>query len=340
MKIGITYDLRSEYLAEGYSEEETAEFDREETIEAIAEALCTEGHQVERIGRIHHLVRKLASGQRWDLVFNIAEGLYGLAREAQVPALLDAYQIPYTFADPAVLVLSLDKALCKLVVAEAGLPTPPHAVVRSENDIDRVNLPFPLFVKPLAEGTGKGISSHSKVDTPLALKSVCLSLLERFRQPVLVEQYLPGREFTVGILGTGEAARVLGTMEIILRPQAELYAYSYVNKERWEELVEYRFPLAENDPEVAEAERVALAAWRAIGGRDAGRVDLRSDETGRPHFLEVNPLAGLHPQHSDLPMIATAAGLSFRELIRNIVASATERLGSVNRSVNHCSVGP
>lgn len=340
MKIGITYDLRSEYLADGYSEEETAEFDREDTIQAIEEALRADGHQVERIGRIHNLVRKLASGERWDLVFNIAEGLYGLAREAQVPALLDAYQIPYTFADPAVLMLSLDKALCKLVVAEAGLPTPPHAVVRSENDIDRVNLPFPLFAKPLAEGTGKGISSHSKVDTPRALKSVCLSLLQRFRQPVLVEQYLPGREFTVGILGTGEKARVLGTMEIILRPQAELHAYSYVNKERCEELVEYRFPSAENDPEVAEAERVALAAWRAIGGRDAGRVDLRSDATGRPHFLEVNPLAGLHPQHSDLPMIATAAGLSFRELIRNIVTSATERIGSLNLSVNPCSVGP
>ena len=339
MKIGITYDLRSEYLADGYSEEETAEFDRDDTIEAIENALRAEGHQVERIGRIQNLVRKLASGQRWDLVFNIAEGLHGLAREAQVPALLDAYQIPYTFADPAVLMLSLDKALCKLVVREAQLPTPPHAVVRTERDIDRINLPFPLFVKPLAEGTGKGISSESKVDTPRALKSVCLSLLERFRQPILVERYLSGREFTVGILGTGEKARVLGTMEIILRPHAEPHAYSYVNKERCEELVEYRYPSPENDPEVAEAERVALAAWRAIGGRDAGRVDLRSDETGQPHFLEVNPLAGLHPEHSDLPMIAAAAGLSFRDLIRSIVLSAEERIVSSDRTSNRCVTG-
>jgi len=340
MKIGFTYDLRSEYLADGYSEEETAEFDRDDTILAIEEALRAEGHQVERIGRIHNLVRQLASGQRWDLVFNIAEGLHGLAREAQVPALLDAYQIPYTFADPAVLMLSLDKALCKLVVREAGLPTPPHAVVRSESDIDQVRLPFPLFVKPLAEGTGKGISSESKVDTPLALKNVCKSLLHRFRQPVLVERYLSGREFTVGILGTGDKAQVLGTMEIILRPQAEAHAYSYVNKERCEELVEYRYPSAKDDPEVAEAERVALAAWRAIGGRDAGRVDLRSDETGQPHFLEVNPLAGLHPEHSDLPMIATAVGVSFRELIRRIVASAAERIGSLDQIGNRCSAGP
>lgn len=172
MKVGITYDLRSEYLADGYSEEETAEFDRDDTIEAIENALHAEGHQVERIGRIQNLVRKLASGQRWDLVFNIAEGLHALAREAQVPALLDAYQIPYTFADPAVLMLSLDKALRKLVVREAQLPTPPHAVVRTEQDIDRINLPFPLFVKPLAEGTGKGISPDSRVDAPQALRSV------------------------------------------------------------------------------------------------------------------------------------------------------------------------
>ncbi len=326
MNIGFTYDLRSEYLAEGFSEEETAEFDRDDTIQAIEDALRAEGHRVDRIGRIHNLVRRLAAGDRWDLVFNIAEGLYGLGREAQVPALLDAYQIPYTFADPAVLMLSLDKALCKLVVREAGLPTPAHAVVRCEADIDHVHLPFPLFVKPLAEGTGKGISPQSKVDTPQALKTACLSLLERFRQPVLVERYLSGREFTVGILGTGKKAKVLGTMEIILRPQAEAHAYSYVNKEYCEELVEYRYPVAENDPEVAEAERVALAAWQAIGGRDAGRVDIRSDETGQPHFLEVNPLAGLHPEHSDLPLIAKAKGLSFRELIRRIVASAMERV--------------
>lgn len=332
MRIGLTYDLRSEYLAEGYSEEETAEFDREETVAAIEEAILAHGHQVERIGRITNLVKRLAEGRRWHLVFNIAEGLHGLAREAQVPALLDAYQIPYTFADPRALIISLDKALAKTLVREAGLPTPAFRVVRHLGDVGRVDLPFPLFAKPLAEGTGKGISDQSRVQTPRELEAVCARLLSQFRQPVLVERFLPGREFTVALLGTGPSARVLGTLEVRLKAQAEAHAYSYLNKERCEELVEYRFVSGENDSVVAEAERIALEAWRILDGRDAGRVDLRCDETGRPHFLEINPLAGLHPSHSDLPMIATAAGMTYRELIGAILESAIERVATAGHA--------
>lgn len=325
MHIGLTYDLRSEYLAEGWSEAETAEFDRDDTIEAIDLALRQNGHTTDRVGRLGKLVTRLARGDRWDLVFNIAEGMVGVAREAQVPALLDAYRIPYTFADPAVLVLSLDKALCKLVVREAGLPTPPHWVVKTPNDADRIPPRFPLFCKPLAEGTGKGVSEDSLVCTREALANQCRRLLSEFRQPVLVEKYLPGREFTVGLLGTGEEATVLGTLEIILLSTAERHAYSYVNKEFCEQHVQYRF-VSSRDPEVAQAEQIALAAWRVLGGRDGGRVDLRSDEEGRPQFLEVNPLAGLHPQHSDLPMIAAAVGMPYHELIGRIVDSAAKRV--------------
>lgn len=325
MHIGLTYDLRSEYLAEGWSEAETAEFDRDDTIEAIEAALHHNGHSTDRVGRLSRLVARLARGDRWDLVFNIAEGMFGAAREAQVPALLDAYRIPYTFSDPTVLVLSLDKALCKMVVREAGLPTPPHWVVKAPRDVERISPQFSLFCKPLAEGTGKGISADSLVRTPEALANQCRRLLAEFRQPVLVEKYLPGREFTVGILGTGDDATVLGTLEIILLATAERHAYSYVNKEHCEQHVEYRLA-SSRDPETAEAEQVALAAWRALGARDAGRVDLRSDEGGRPQFLEINPLAGLHPQHSDLPMIATAVGMPYHELIGRIVDSAAKRI--------------
>jgi D-alanine-D-alanine ligase len=150
-------------------------------------------------------------------------------------------------------------------------------------------------------------------------------LLERFRQPVLVEQFLSGREFTIGIAGTGDRGEVLGTLEITLKSGAEANVYSYVNKEHCEVLVEYE--RAHNtDPEVREAEQIALAAWKALGCRDAGRVDLRSDERGRPHFLEVNPLAGLHPFHSDLPMICSAVGMPYVQLIARIVDSAAERV--------------
>ena len=326
MHIGLTYDLRSEYLAAGYSEEETAEFDRPDTIDAIEGSLRALGHGTDRIGNAPQLVARLALGDRWDLVFNIAEGLHGTAREAQIPAILDVYDIPYTFSDPLVLAVGLDKGLSKLAVREAGVPTPGFAVVRALADLETVDLPLPLFAKPLAEGTGKGITAASKIERRADLWPVCEDLLRRFPQGVLLESFLPGRELTVGVLGTGDNARVLGTLEIALRDAAEPEVYSYVNKERCEELVEYRLVRPAEDPEVEEAEAVALKAWRVLGCRDGGRVDLRSDSDGRPSFLEVNPLAGLHPEHSDLPMLCTTLGIPYTELLREIVGSAAVRV--------------
>jgi D-alanine-D-alanine ligase len=326
MRVGMTYDLRAEYLAAGFGEEETAEFDRPDTVEAIELALKALGHEPDRIGHVRQLVDRLARGDRWDLVFNFAEGMFGIGREAQVPAVLDAYQIPYTFSDPLVMSLSLHKGMTKQVVREAGIPTPDFAVVRDLGDLEHVDLPFPVFAKPVAEGTGKGINAASKIRDREGLLEICRGLLERYRQPVLVERFLPGREMTVGIWGTGPKAEVLGTMEIVLTPAAEAEVYSYVNKERSEELVQYRLVSADDGEEVARAEAIALGAWRVLGCRDAGRVDLRSDENGRPQFLEVNPLAGLHPQHSDLPMLCTAQGIPYQRLIERIVESAATRV--------------
>jgi len=325
MRVGLTYDLRAEYLAAGFGEEETAEFDRPDTVEAIEHALASLGHQPVRIGHVRQLVDRLARGERWDLVFNFAEGMYGIGREAQVPAVLDAYQIPYTFSDPLVMALSLHKGMTKQVIRGAGIPTADFAVVHDLADLDRLDLLFPVFAKPVAEGTGKGINATSKISDRRALAGACRGLLERYRQPVLVERFLPGREMTVGIWGTGPEAEVLGTLEIVLNPGAEPEVYSYVNKERCEELVEYRLVSAESDEEVRRAEAIALAAWRALGCRDAGRVDLRSNEHAEPQFLEVNPLAGLHPAHSDLPMLCTALGIPYVALIERIVNSAMKR---------------
>lgn len=326
MRIGLTYDLRAEYLAAGYGEEETAEFDRPDTVEALENALRGLGYQTDRIGTAKQLIERLGRGDRWDLVFNIAEGLHGgAARESQVPAILDVYDIPYTFSDPLVMGVCLHKGLTKVVVRDAGVPTPDFALVECPEDIAGVRLPFPAFAKPVAEGTGKGVGPTSRIPDRDALDRVCRSLLAQFRQPVLVEAFLPGREFTVGLLGTGRAATVLGTLEIVLLQGAEEHAYSYVNKEKCEELVEYRPVWASQDEEVRRAEDVALAAWRALGCRDAGRVDLRSDAAGNPSFIECNPLAGLHPFHSDLPMVATAVGLPYQALIGRIVDSARSR---------------
>ena len=262
-------------------------------------------------------------------MFNICEGLHGRARESQVPALLDAYEIAYTFSDPLVIAVCLEKRMTKLLVRDAGLPTPRFALVEQLSDVAAVDLAYPLFTKPVAEGTGKGITAASKVLDAEQLLSNCRDLLQRFRQPVLVEEFLSGREFTIGLLGTGEAARVVGTMEILLRSNADAEVYSYTNKEYCEDRVDYRNVKPSDDPVVAEAETLALAAWKALGCRDGGRMDIRCDGQGRPQFMEVNPLAGLHPQHSDLPMLATAAGMEFPELLRQIVASAACR---INRS--------
>lgn len=323
MRIGITYDLRDDYLAAGYSAEETAEFDSPVTIQAIAAALAALGHQPQPVGRLEALLARLLAGERWDLVFNIAEGLYGFGREAQVPAVLDAFRIPYVFSDPLVLSLTLHKGMAKRVVRDGGVPTADFALVETLADLEGLDLPYPLFVKPVAEGTGKGISALSKVATPQALRAACRELLGRFAQPVLVETYLPGREFTVGITGSGRDAAVLGVMEVLLGERAEADAYSYENKEHYEDRVSYRLVA---DGLAAEVGRVALDAWRCLGCRDGGRVDLRLDGRGVAHFLEVNPLAGLHPQRSDLAILCRLAGIGYTELIGRILDSALARL--------------
>mgnify|MGYP006290761205 CR=1 FL=1 len=324
--VGLTYDLRSEYLAAGYGEEETAEFDRDDTVSSIETTLGVLGYETERIGNARALVSRLAAGARWDLVFNIAEGLHGIGREAQVPAILDLYGIPYTFSDPLVMALTLHKGMTKRVVRDAGVPTAAFAVVQTEADLAQVTFAPPYFVKPVAEGTGKGVTPQSIVKSRADLAGVCRRQIDTFHQAVLVEPYLPGREFTVGILGTGDRSRVMGTIEVHLLDSAEPGVYSFVNKERCEELVEYRLVRGKDDLQVAQAEAVALQAWQVLGCRDGGRVDLRCDEAGRPLFMEVNPLAGLHPDHSDLPIIAGKLGLDYVRLIGQIVASSLERL--------------
>jgi D-alanine-D-alanine ligase len=326
MRIGLTYDLRIDYLAMGYSRQETAEFDRKETILAIESALQGMGHATDRIGNAWNLTERLVSGDRWDLVFNIAEGLHGIAREAQVPAILDLYRIPYTFSDPVVMGLSLHKGMTKHVVRGHGYPTPDFMVVEFPADAEKIDFPPPYFVKPVAEGTGKGISGQSIVRQRDRLAGVCETLINTFRQPVLVERYLSGREFTVGIVGTRADARTLGTMEVILLENAEKGVYSYDNKDKYEDRVQYCLVKAANDPSVGEAERVALGTWRALGCRDGGRTDLRCDNEGKPYFLEVNPLAGLNPVHSDLPILCRHLDVPYNELIEKIFSSAAQRI--------------
>jgi D-alanine-D-alanine ligase len=320
MKIGLTFDLRSWYIDRGYSMDETAEFDKQETVDALENSLKLMGHQTEPIGNAFQLIEALASGKRWDMVFNIAEGLYGDGRESVVPAILDQYRIPYVFSGPVIMGLSLNKHIAKLVVSAAGVPVSPGTLVGNINELNNIKLVYPLFIKPVSEGTGKGITEKSLVHSPAELKKMAEWILDEFNQPALVEEYLPGREFTVGVVGYGTDAVAIGGMEVICKDNLP---YSVEVKENYHEYCTYK-PL---DPEIAEeCKTVALGAWRALDAVDAGRVDLKADRNGKICFIEANPLAGLNPVHSDLPILSRMYGIEYQTLMEMIMKSAIKRI--------------
>jgi D-alanine-D-alanine ligase len=324
MRIALVYDLRDDYRALGFSEEEVAEFDNIDTIDQLDGALRALGCEVDRVGRGQVLAARLSAGECFDLVFSIAEGVRGRSREAQVPALCELFDQPYLLSDPLTSAVCHDKAVAKRLVRAAGVPTPAFMVATSDASELAGWSEFPAFVKPIAEGTGKGCESASVVHTQHELAGAATKLLQRYRQPVLVETYLPGREFTVGIVGNGKDAAVLGVCEIVLKEEAEANVYSLQNKERCEELVIYQ---PAHDGEAWAAGRQGLAAYHALECRDAARIDFRSNAFGEPYFLEANPLAGLHPHHSDLPILAAQNGVPYVELIGMILDAGLARYG-------------
>jgi D-alanine-D-alanine ligase len=279
------------------------------------------GFDTEQVGNCFQLIEALSAGKRWDMIFNIAEGLYGDGRESVVPAILDQYKIPYVFSGPVILGVSLNKYLTRLIVSAAGVPVSPGMMISTKDDIAKCKLEYPLFIKPVSEGTGKGITEKSVLHSPAELKEMAEYLLDRFNQPALVEEYLPGREFTVGVIGSGDDATAIGGMEIECRDNLP---YSVEFKENYQEFCKY-IPMASEFSE--ECKRVALNVWKAIGAVDAGRVDVKADRNGRICFMEVNPLAGLHPVHSDLPILSRMINIDYQSLIGMIMKSVLKRYG-------------
>jgi D-alanine-D-alanine ligase len=324
LRIALCYDLKSDYLAAGFAPEEVMEFDEEETVAALAGALERLGHRPERVGRGLELARRLAAGERWDLVFNIAEGVRGRSREAQVPAVCELFDQPYTFSDPLTCALTLDKPLAKRLVRDGGLPTAAFAVIERAEEAEGLEMEPPLFVKPAAEGSSKGVTGRSRVGSREELRAACAELLRDFRQPVLVESYLPGREVTVGIVGNDGDARVVGVMEVLFNDGTD-GDYTAVNKQEFEGRVRYR--LLDGEPLAEQARDRALAIYGLLSCRDAARIDFRCDAAGEPCFLEINPLPGLHPTYSDLPILSKLAGISYPELLGRIVETSGRRWG-------------
>jgi D-alanine-D-alanine ligase len=323
--IGLTYDLKDDYIKKGYKKELVAELDNIETINAIDNALKTYGYNTIRIGNVFDLVEFLDLGKRVDLVFNICEGLFGPSRESQVPSLLEAYGIDCVFSNSLVLTTSLNKAIAKTIVDSKSVPTPKFQVINSEDEINSVNLNYPLFLKPLYGGTGIGISGNSVVNNDNELRVEAIHQLKNYNQPILAETFLDGREFTVGIIGQGDSAKAIATMEIIIDKNSDNGIYSYKSKSEYLDYVKYHLA---DDLDSKKCEEVALGAWRALDCRDGGRVDLKMDSMGNVYFLEVNPLAGLNPVDSDLPILCKLKGKSYQDLINSIMDSANLRIAA------------
>jgi D-alanine-D-alanine ligase len=321
MTIGITYDLRDDYRKRGLSEEETAEFDPIETIEGIEGAIKAAGFIAERIGNVRSLMEKLLSGKRWDMVFNICEGLYGNGREAMVPSILDEYSIPYTFSDPLVLAVTLHKGITKTIVRNAGLKTADFTVIEDITSLSNIKMDYPLFVKPACEGAGKGIDKDSKVFDDVSLKVKCEDLFRKFKQPVIVEKYLPGKDFTVSIIGTGDKARVIDVTNLVITQKGDEDFFSYKNKDDLN--VEY---VSSGREDFEKCASLALKAWKVLGCRDGGRIDVRYDEHDEPNFIEVNPLAEINPEYSELTNACRHKGITYNEMIKMMLESAMERI--------------
>lgn len=325
IKVGVAYNLKSVDADTLRVDDSQAEFDSPGTVKALADAIAAAGHEPVLLEATADFAHKVTAAGV-DMVFNIAEGIRGRNRESQVPAVLELLDIPYTGSDPACLCLTLDKGLAKRIVAQAGIPTPGWLVMTTGKERLPKGFSFPAICKPLAEGSSKGVGSASVVETEIALRAVVADMLRRYGQPALVEQFVGGREFTVGLIGE-KVPKVLPIMEVVFTDKtATNPIYGFEQKTADAPDVRFECP-AQLDPTLRKLiAGQAKAAFKALGCRDVARIDFRMDKEGQVHFIECNPLPGLTPDFSDLAVIGLAAGLSYADLVRDIMAPCLRRV--------------
>jgi D-alanine-D-alanine ligase len=349
-RVGLIVNMKKNVqLEEEAPPDALAEYDSPATVQALETALSFDGHEVIRLEGDETLFDRVRNVSP-DICFNIAEGLRGDAREAQVPAVLEMLGIPYTGSKVLGHAISLDKAATKRIWRDYGLPTGPFQTFYHGNEPLDPDLDFPLFVKPVHEGTGMGINRHSIVDNPKALKRQVRWVIETYHQPALVEEYLPGREFTVGLIGnrigSDEARRnglydsngyhLFPILEIDSNVGAGngLYntdAKSYNPGE--EEAPLYLCPADIPIQLERELKNITVAAFEAIGALDLSRVDFRLGRDGRPYLMEINTLPGLNPVISDICIMAETEGIEYNLLINEILYLAATRYAKEGKAL-------
>jgi D-alanine-D-alanine ligase len=354
MKVGITYDLKTEGPGNGVGHPDLPddlqeEFDSPATIEAIAAVLRSLGHDVVKLGDGRELLARLLA-EPVDFVFNFAEG-HGVSRsrEARVPAVLEMLGIPYTGSDPLTLAVTLDKDVARRLVASAGVAVPrgfvihphedPRQALQDQTANDGLTFPFPAIIKPAWEGSSKGIRNKSFVSGPEELLEVVDTLRRQQRQPVLVEDFIEGDEVTVGMIGN-DPPTIVGIMRVVPVQPTDHFVYSLEVKRDFRRQVRYECPAPLPGPVTTAIESAARTAWRILGCRDVSRIDFRL-RNSRPYFLEVNPLPGLHPEDSDLVIMGSLIDWSHGRLVRTIFESAQTRMAGGGRKLaqEHASAG-
>lgn len=327
LKVGLTYNLKHNVASE--AEDEEAEYDSEDTVYALKKALEKANCQVTLLEATEELPLRLRES-RPDIVFNIAEGTGGRGREAQVPAVLNMFRIPYTGSDETTLCIALDKALTKRLLTTYHVKTPKYQVISKEHPKLSTSVKFPVIVKPNAEGSSKGISDSAIVFSKKELDNLIETNMALYKQDMLVEEYIEGREFTVGILGNGKDRKVFLPMEIIfLNRQKNFNIYSYQVKINYKEYVKYECPAKLDEETETKMMRTAGRVYEALNCKDFARVDFRLSNEGEIYFIEINPLPGLAPDYSDFPMIAEFNGMGYDVLVREILNSALKRHGFI-----------
>ena len=326
MRIGLSYDLKAAVAGHLAVEDALEEYDSPETVELISAALESKGHTVVRLGGGTDFLDSIRR-ESVDIVFNIAEGRGNYrSREAQVPAILEMLDIPYTGSDPLCLAMCLDKPLTKKLVAAEGIITPEWLVVAGEEELYRTpweKLTFPVIIKPACEGSSKGIRLTSLATDNGQAEEETRRILAGYHQPVMVEEFIDGEEVTVGIIGNARSA-VLGMMRVVPKQPVEHFVYSLEVKRDYVNLVDYECPARLPEDTLNKMEQFSLRAFKTLSCRDFSRVDFRISRDGTPYFIEINPLPGLG-SYSDLVIMALKLGWAYEALIGAVLDAALER---------------